>query len=240
MSIEMNPNRPSNMNPSMNPNRNLKKSIGLFGGTFDPIHLGHLRMALEIQENLLLDEIRFIPCHHPPLKKETVASPEHRLNMLRLALLNTPFIVDDLELQREGPSYTVDTLQIFREKFREASLCLMMGVDAFLNLPAWHQSEKLIQLSNIVVMYRGGYKAPSGLSSGPMKEFLTQHALNEKEDIRSFSAGRLATPKTTELNISGTEIRRLIQEGRNPRFLIPDTVWSYIQENKLYEAIHEP
>jgi len=209
----------------------VRKSIGLFGGTFDPIHDGHLRSALEIQEKLLLDEIRLIPCNHPPLKPEPLASAIHRINMIRLAIQKTPFILDDIELKRAGPSYSVETLKIFRDRYPDASLCMIVGVDAFLNLPSWHQWEKLIQLSNIVVMYRGGYQMPV---TGVMFEFLNKHLLTANQDIRSYTAGYIVELKTTELNMSGTEIRDLIKRERDPRFLLPESVWAYIQSNELY------
>ena len=206
------------------------KRIGIFGGTFDPVHYGHLRSAFEIHEQLQCEEMRFIPCKQPP-HRTPLASAEHRFTMLRLGLINTPFILDAREMEREGPSYSVDTLLSLREDFKNASLCLIIGRDAFLGLPSWHQWEKLIQLANIIVMYRSGWTIPE---TGVIVELLKEHELKPHETLQEFSCGKILNQKITGLDISGSEIRNRIKRGLSPQFLLPQTVWEYIQKQKLY------
>jgi nicotinate-nucleotide adenylyltransferase len=150
-----------------------RKSLGLFGGTFDPIHFGHLRAALEIYQNLKLDEMRIIPCKQPPHRPIPKAAPLDRIEMVRNAVINTPLMLDDREMHRDGPSYTVDTLMSFRREFPRASLCLLVGVDTFLGLTSWHQWEKIIQLANIMVMHRHGWTVPD---TGIIAELLQTYA----------------------------------------------------------------
>src|SRR5210317_2209069 len=123
--------------------------IGVFGGTFDPIHFGHLRSALEICESLDLKEIRFIPCRIPPHRGEPVADPMQRMAMVRAALAGQPdMILDDREIKREGPSYMVDTLESLRSEFTTEPLCLVLGMDAFLGLSSWHRWKDLLTLAH--------------------------------------------------------------------------------------------
>jgi len=209
------------------------RCIGIFGGTFDPIHFGHLRSALEIYEQFQCEEMRFVPSRQPP-HRTPFASPKHRLAMLRLSLVNTPFILDTGEMDREGPSYSIDTLRALRATYKNASLCLIIGQDAFLGLPTWHQWEKLIQLSNIIVMHRSGWIIPE---TGVIPGFLKEHALKPNESLQNFSSGKILNQKITGLDISGSEIRNRIQKGLSPQFLLPETVWEYIKKQKLYDYL---
>lgn len=216
------------------------KSIGIFGGTFDPIHFGHCRSALEIQEKLALSEIRFIPCKIPPHRPPPIEGPLHRLAMVSLALdqqtnskpnPSKTFVVDDREIQREGPSYTVDTLMSLRREFPHSSLVLIVGVDAFLSLPSWYQWEKIIQLANVAVMYRSGWNLPE---SGIMNDLLKQHALTHENQIHRFTHGKILALPITLLDIHASKIRSMLQEGVSPRFLLPEKVLEYIQTHQLY------
>lgn len=232
------------------PNR-MSKSIGIFGGTFDPIHIGHCRAALEIYQALQLDEMRLIPCKHPPHRAQPSASPEHRLNMAHLAVAGTPLQVDDREMHRDGPSYSVDTLMSLRREFPKASLCFVVGIDAFMGLTSWYQWEKLIQLTNIVVTHRKGYEFPktgnSSNNSG-IAALLEKYALNkeklenqehqgnpEKQDsLCNHLCGKISTQTISGLEISASSIRNLIETKRSPAFLLPEKVLEYIQKNELY------
>lgn len=207
------------------------KSIGVLGGTFDPIHFGHLRAALEISEQFKLDQIRLIPCKQPPHRGAPIANAEHRLQMVKLAVQQTKFIVDDQEMQREGPSYSIDTLMSLRRTFPYASLCMIVGVDAFLSLPSWYQWEKLIQLVNIVVMYRSGWQLPN---RGIMYDFLIKYALGLEEKIVDFRNGKIVAQSITILDIHASKIREMVGLGQSPRFLLPEKTIEYIQNNQLY------
>lgn len=217
-------------------------TIGIFGGTFDPIHCGHLRSALEIYETLNLDEMRLIPGKHPPHRTMPNASPEHRLNMVRLALEGSPLKVDDREMHREGPSYSIDTLMSLRKEYPKASLCMVVGVDAFLGLTTWFQWEKLIQLANIIVMYRTGWTLPN---EGPVAELMRTHGLsnthalsnnplNTVNTLNQRTCGCIITQKISALDIAASNIRNIIANGKSPAFLIPEKVNDYIQKHNLY------
>jgi len=206
------------------------KTIGIFGGTFDPIHCGHLRAGLEIYETLSLNEMRLIPGKHPPHRSTPKASPEHRLNMARLGIQGSPLQIDDCEMRREGPSYSIDTLMALRREYPKASLCMVVGVDAFLGLTSWFQWEKFIQLANIIVMYRAGWSLPK---TGITAELLQSHALASK-NLDQVTCGYILTQKITTLEISASQIRNLIEQKRSPAFLLPKSVHEYIQQNKLY------
>lgn len=207
------------------------KAIGIFGGTFDPIHFGHLRAAEEVLERLALDEMRLIPCGYPPHRGSPIASAIHRLNMTKLAAKNTNLIVDDREIQRQGPSYSVDTLMSLRHEFPKNCLCFCLGLDAFLNLTAWHDWEKLIQLTNIVVLHRGGWDMPT---TGVIAEFLTQNLLEPGERINNFASGKIIQQVITPLDIKGSSIRASLEAQHSVEFLLPHSVIEYIQQHNLY------
>ncbi len=207
-------------------------SIGILGGTFDPVHFGHLRAALEIQEQLRFNDMRLIPNKQPPHRDMPLASAIDRIEMLKLALIGTSFKIDSREMERNTPSYTVDTLMTLRDENPTASLCLIVALDAFLKLPTWHEWEKIIQLANIVVVPRSGWTMPT---VGLMADFLVKHSLADPEHLCSFTAGKIVQQKTTALDISATQIRALIQTGHSPRFLLPNNVIEYINDKALYD-----
>lgn len=205
--------------------------IGIYGGTFDPVHYGHLRTALEIKALFQLAEVRLIPCARPPHRGDPLTSAEQRLTMLALALENQPgLVVDDCELKRSGPSYTVDTLAGLRAQFKRTPLLLFMGADAFAGLSTWHQWRRLFDYAHIVVMTRPGYRLPADIK---------QYGDSWVTDSRQLSnalAGKLFFQTVTQLDISATAIRAMIANGQDPRFLLPDKVLTYIQQNKLYTS----
>lgn len=206
--------------------------IGIFGGTFDPIHFGHLRTALEVLEELGLAEVRLIPCHVPPHRGQPRAHADHRLELLRIAVANVPGLqVDERELRRAGPSYTVDTLFELRQEFPDASLCLMIGMDSLLSLPSWHRWRELIELAHLVVLARPGYE-PS--FSGELAEWIDGRRVRSAAELKSAPSGIVYFHSVTQLDISATGIRHLIKSGRLPRFLTPDAVWRQIAAQRLY------
>lgn len=209
------------------------KPIGILGGTFDPIHCGHLRLALEIYQQFNWQQIRFIPCQQPVLEKTAQATAEQRMTMLQLAMASQPgFLVDDRELQRDTPSYTIDTLLSLRAELKETPLCLMIGSDTLADLPRWHRWQELIQLAHIVVVPRPGYGLPE---TGAIADFIQKHKISDYHLLTNHVAGNIfIADSMTPLNISATVIRRNIMAGFSPRYLLPDVVWDYIQREKLY------
>ena len=206
--------------------------IGIFGGTFDPVHFGHLRPALEVQQALGLNEVRFIPAGQPPHRETPYASTPQRLSMLRAAIEDQPgFVVDERELRREGPSYMVDTLASLREEVGQTPLCLILGYDAFLGLPGWHQWNSLIELAHLVITHRPGWnhdELEDALQS------LVKQCETEVERLSEQAAGGLLFVPVTQLDISATIIREQIRAGQDIRYLLPDTVYRIIREQKLY------
>lgn len=206
--------------------------VGIFGGTFDPIHYGHLRTAFELRRLLRLSEVRFLPNGDPPHRDGTVAAAVHRLGMVEAATKEQPgFVVDDRELHRDGPSYSVDTLLDLREELPDRSLCLIVGMDAFLGLPKWHRWQQVMQLAHVIVAHRPGWQVPD---AGALGELLKQRGTVQVEDLHTARAGRIYVHAVTQLEISSTALRRLICRGGDPRFLIPDSVRAYMREHHCY------
>lgn len=208
------------------------KPIGIFGGTFDPIHFGHLRTAFELRRELRLSEVHFLPNGDPPHRDGAIARAADRLGMVRCATKDqTGFVVDDRELRREGPSYSVDTLLDLRDEFPTRALCLIVGMDAFLGLPKWYRWQKVLQLAHVIVAHRPGWQAPD---AGPLGELLRERGTTNVDDLHNESAGRIFVHGVTQLEISSTALRALICRGGDPRFLIPDSVRRYIREHDCY------
>jgi nicotinate-nucleotide adenylyltransferase len=206
--------------------------IGIFGGTFDPIHFGHLRTAFELLQALRLTEMRFLPAGNPPHRESTIAGPEERLAMVRAATEGQPgFVVDDREIRRAGLSYSVDTMRTLRADFPDRSLCLIVGMDAFLGLPKWHQWRELLDLAHLVVAHRPGWRAPS---MGPLGELLVDRGTGRSNDLHESRAGCIYIHAVTQLEISSTEVRKSIAAGRDPRYLMPDAVRTIIGQTGCY------
>lgn len=208
--------------------------MGVFGGTFDPIHYGHLRTAFEMLQALRFDEVRFMPCGDPPHRVTPHADAELRLAMVRVATEGQRgFVVDDRELLRDGPSYSVDTLSALRGEFPLRPIALMIGMDAFLGLPKWYQWRQILQLAHIVVAHRPGWRAPD---MGPLGELLADRGTHRIGDLHEARSGHIFIHDVTQLEISSTEIRELVAAGRDPRFLMPDAVREVIEQSGCYAA----
>ena len=213
------------------------RPIGVLGGTFDPIHYGHLRPALELLEALDLAEIRFVPCRIPAHRGAPQITAEQRLTLVRLATAGqTGFVVDDRELRREGPSYMVDTLASLREDFGDIPLCLIVGVDAFRELHTWHRWRELSRFAHIVVMQRPG---PSKPFVPVLEEFIAPR-MADAAALRQRLAGGILFQPVTQLDISATYIRALLARGQSPRFLLPETALAHIHERALYRSLPTP
>lgn len=211
----------------------ISRPIGILGGTFDPIHYGHLRPALELLETLQLAEVRFIPCRIPAHRGAPRVTAEQRLELVRLAMAGQPgFVADDRELRREGTSYMVDTLTSLREDFgQETPLCLIVGADAFRELHTWHRWRDVTRLAHIVVMRRPGALRPL---PSMLEEWITPRRVHEALALCGKSAGNILFQPVTQLDISATQIRALLANGQSPRYLLPEAVLACIVDRTLY------
>lgn len=203
--------------------------IGIMGGTFDPIHIGHLRTALEIAESCGMEQVRFIPGSVPPHRPQPKASAEQRWEMVKLAIANELlFEADRRELERQGNSYTVDTLSSLRDDLgAKIPLAFVLGMDAFLAFRSWHRWQDIMRLAHLVVMNRPGYQPDPSDWYGDLLAHTTC-------ELRSTAAGRVTFLSVTPLEISATKIREACKNQRSVRFLVPDEVYQYIQEQHLY------
>jgi nicotinate-nucleotide adenylyltransferase len=209
--------------------------IGIYGGTFDPIHYGHLRTALEVKEAVSLDELRFIPSQIPPHRDTPGATPEQRLAMLQAALQDGEpgFRIDTRELERPGPSYMADTLASIRAEIRAEPLGLIVGLDAFLGLARWHRWRELFELAHVLVMQRPG---PAPEFPAELQAQFDTRATEDTAALRECSAGRIHFVAVTQLDISATGVRSAIASGRSARYLTPDPVLALINRLNLYRA----
>jgi len=212
--------------------------VGILGGTFDPVHHGHLRTALELIEACGLDELRLVPAGLPPHRGRPRASAELRLEMLHRAVAGEPRLrVDERELRRPGPSYTVDTLGALRAELGLRPLCLVLGADAFLGLPAWHRWRELPGLAHLVVVQRPGtVLAPEG----ELAALMAGRRSADRSALARASAGVLRVQAVTQLDISASAIRALVAGGGDPRYLVPEPVRELIMESRCYQATDDP
>lgn len=209
------------------------QAIGIFGGTFDPVHYGHLRAATEARELLPLDQFHLLPAGSPPHRSQTFASAEHRLAMLKLATDEFPeLVVDDREVRRSGYSYMVDTLAEIRNEVGDSPLVLMVGQDAVNKLDSWHEWRTLFDLAHLVVMRRPGSRHHY---SGELFGVLQPRLVDDPESLVRSPCGLVFPLEVTQLEISSTGIRELIASRRSPRFLLPEKVIQYIDEHELYQ-----
>jgi len=207
--------------------------LGIYGGTFNPVHYGHLRTALEVGEAFALETVALVPCHLPPHRDAPDVSSEQRLRMLEIAIADTPGLtVDRRELDRGGPSYMVDTLASLRVEHPEVALLLFIGADAFAGLERWHRWQALFDHAHLVVMTRPGHPVPA------MPPWLAQRHVGHRQALNEQGSGLLYFQAVTALDISATAIRGLIAAGRNPKFLLPDGVIDFIRQHHLYSPIN--
>jgi len=208
--------------------------IGVFGGTFDPVHFGHLRPALEVQQALGLQQLRYFPAGQPPHRDAPRASAPQRLAMLQRALQGQADVfIDERELHRPGPSFMVDTLQSLRQEFASTPLCLILGLDAFLSLPGWHQWQRLPQLAHLVVAHRPGWSAEVYQQDKEL-QILVEQRQCELAQLSATPVGGLVFIPVTQLDISATLIREQVQQQQDIRYLLPDSVAQFIQQQNLY------
>ena len=213
------------------------QSIGIFGGAFDPIHIGHLRTAFELMTALELDAVHFVPSGIPPHKHRPQADGAIRLQMIKAAIQGQAgFVADERELQRPGPSYSVDTLESLRQEHPDHVLCLLIGMDAFLGLPEWHRWQQIPSLAHVVVAHRPGWSPPR---VGLVGDLLASRGASRAADLKEARSGRIFIQEVTQLEISSSDLRDLVSQGGDPRYLLPRAVAAIIEETGCYRQPQE-
>lgn len=206
--------------------------IGVFGGTFDPVHIGHLRSALEVCQQLDLDHVRLMPCHVPPHRPQPQLKAAERRLLLELAVKSTDeLIVDDRELQREGPSYSVDTLLSLREEYPDNPIYLILGTDAFRQIDTWSRWTEILTLAHIVVIQRAGEALTL---SDSLQAWFSEHQAQPEDNQLAF--GKIWPLAVTSLAISATDLRAQRAAGQSVKYLIPEAVLTVIEQLGFYPA----
>lgn len=214
----------------------LSEPLGLFGGTFDPVHFGHLRLAEEAISHLGLAGIRWLPAGQPPHRGQPQVTADQRLDMVRLATAgNARFTVDAAEVRSAAPSYTVHTLERLRGELGQAQpLVLLVGADAFAGLGTWHRWRDLFALAHVAVSHRPGFPVEKASLPAELAEEFGCRRVTDAAALAHSPAGAIVTFAMTQLAISATQIRRLLANGLSARYLLPDDVLDYIQTHSLY------
>lgn len=214
--------------------------VGILGGTFDPVHFGHLRLAQEVAEALHLAEVRFVPAGAPPHRAAPGPAPAQRLAMVRRAVAGNPlFSVDEREVNRAGPSYMVDTLGALRAELGAVRpICLLLGADAFVELATWHRWHELFNLAHVVVAHRPGFPAETWSQRMllPLAREYEARLLQQPLSVHLSPAGGIVAQPIAALDISASMIRASLVNGASPRYLLPDSVLDYIHDNHLYSG----
>lgn len=209
----------------------------ILGGTFDPVHFGHLRMTQEMLNRFPQAKVSLMPAAYPPHRSVPSASPQQRIEMLELVLNKYEALsVDTRELLRQEPSYSVVTLRGIRQEleqagFDQACLVFLMGTDAFAKLDQWYEWQELIKLANILVVGRPSSELPT---EGAVADFYRQHCLENLSDLPQYSCGKVGFCQMPQLDISSSYIREQINQGFSPRFLLPDGILDYMLRHSLY------
>jgi nicotinate-nucleotide adenylyltransferase len=215
-----------------------QKLLGIFGGTFDPVHLAHLRLAEEAADVLGLAGVRWIPAGRPALRDAPCAGPRQRLEMVRLAIAGNPrFELDPAEVDTPGPSYTVSTL----ERLRRPEACgaarplvLLVGNDAFAGMTGWRHWQRLFELSHVAVAHRPGYPIDAGHLAPELAETFRKRYRQDRAHLADAPVGSIVTFAMTPLDISATRIRALLSTGESARYLMPDSVLAHIRKHRFY------
>lgn len=206
--------------------------IGILGGTFDPIHCGHLAIAEYLSAHGLLTQIQFIPCLLPPHRQPPQASPQQRLAMLELAIAGHPgWAVNPIDLERPGPSYMVDTLTLLRQRQPSTPWCLILGMDAFLHFDQWREWRRILTLAHLIVVNRPGFELPSADWG---RELLAHSQVESFQHLTQSLAGKILLQEIPPSPLSATAIR--LQSGAAPSQSLPPAVWQYIQQHHLYSC----
>jgi nicotinate-nucleotide adenylyltransferase len=211
------------------------RSIIIYGGTFDPLHKGHLNTAQTIQSHFHFDQFIFLPCKAPVLKNHAIATPQQRIHMLKLGLENFPpeFIVDQSEIERDSPSYMAITLDNFRHRYGpDTAITLLMGIDTFTQLPQWHEWERLLSLGHLMVIERP--QANEAQIPPLLQKVLKCHETQEEHSILHHSHGSILRYNAGSFDISSSWIRKNLAEGNDLTPWLPKAVYQFIKNNRLY------
>ncbi len=214
------------------------RPVGLFGGMFDPIHYGHLRTAHELHELLGLERVLFLPAGDPPHRAAPLADAATRLAMLRAAVEGAPhFAVDDRELRRAGPSWTILTLEEIRAERGRQPVVLILGMDAYAGIDRWHRARELTEFAHIVVALRPQAALPA---AGFAAELLRERRCADPAELAAAPAGRVFVCANTQLDLSSSAVRGVIAAGRDPRYLMPEAARRIILATGTYARPGEP
>jgi nicotinate-nucleotide adenylyltransferase len=206
--------------------------ICILGGTFDPVHFGHLRPALDVQQALGIECVHLLPCRIPPHREMPRLTDAERLALLKLAIRGEPGLaIDERELRREGPSYMVDTLASLRAEIGDRPLCLALGTDALAGLERWHRPEQILELCHLVVMRRPGSDWPH---CGDLQQRIEAARVADAGALSACAAGRVLALTVTRMDVSSTRIRELLGRGRSARYLMPEAVLERILQESWY------
>lgn len=207
-------------------------AVGILGGTFDPVHNGHVHLARFVYNALQLRELRLVPCNQPLLRNAPLATGKQRLCMVQLAVADYPgLIVDDRELQRGGYSYTIDTLVSLRSEEAKTPLCLIVGMDQFSHFEQWRNWRQIMELAHIIVTTRASY---AFTPAAEVAALLQERRIQDSHLLKTQPGGTVFFLEVAPLPISATEIRAQLREGLDVSQQLPPKVWEYICENKLY------
>lgn len=205
---------------------------GIFGGTFDPVHHGHLETITRVSDKCALERVYFIPAAVPPHRNQPDASAQQRLEMVSLAIADYPrFDVDDRELKRATPSYTYDTVKSLRAQDSSRRYCLILGIDSLSGLDSWYRWRELLDLVHFIVVRRPGWEIPQ-----PLPDWWQQSRVEFIDELKQFEAGKICLVEVEPNPVSATEIRYGIAQGIDVSTMMPHSVWDYICTNKLYGA----
>lgn len=214
----------------------MSEPLGLFGGTFDPVHYGHLRLAEEAIAQLGLAGVRWIPAGNPPHRGAPQVTAAQRLAMVSRSTADNPrFSVDPAEVEAAAPSYTVLTLERLRAELGPAQpLVLLVGADAFAGLASWHRWPEILDLAHVAVSHRPGFPVEAASLPTVLADAFRQRRLADVGGLRAAPGGGIVTFAMTQLAISATQIRKLLANGLSARYLLPDGVLDYISSHSLY------
>ncbi|MEX2132001.1 MAG: nicotinate-nucleotide adenylyltransferase [Pseudohongiellaceae bacterium] len=214
----------------------MTKRLGVMGGMFDPVHLGHLQAAVTAMQSLHLESIRLIPCYQPNHRDPAICSPSQRLEMLHLATAGmSGIIIDDREIRRGGVSYTVDTLTALHEEFANAVFVFVLGIDSFLSITDWYRWERLFELCHFLVLGRPGYQVNPETEIG--RQFRDRRVNNPQDLFKNISGGVLLV-SDMNVGLSSSAVREKIRIGESIRGMVPQVIESYLVEHNLYRIMH--
>ncbi|PHS73743.1 MAG: nicotinate-nicotinamide nucleotide adenylyltransferase [Cycloclasticus sp.] len=207
--------------------------IGVYGGTFDPVHVGHLRAASEIQKKLQLDEVKMVLSARPPHRHQPHTSADDRFSLLEMAVSDVEKLTaDNCELLRDGPSYMVDTLAYYRQQTPDCSLLLILGIEAFNGLMSWHKWQDILQLAHVVVTDRAGF---SNQLSDSMRLYVDRFITNDKSQLRYQTHGKIYSQPVEPVDVSATQIRQRIKNNISVAHMLPISCWEEIKQRGLYK-----